>query len=203
MTEHGRWPSENPKGRWEENWYQASGSLGAISASDFTLMSLNKPEVATTVWHSLGVHGPWQLIQRDPVKDSLFPSATYWALRTLREAFLKQVVPIAAQTNTSREYAGGYSLRLAAMQGDNNNFSVLGVNRSQKAMSINISLQSKSAFKILNSNATELDPAGADNTSSNPTKFVMRTIALRPPSAKQFNYCAPPFSVFSLLASGT
>jgi alpha-L-arabinofuranosidase len=202
VTEHGRWPTEIPNGRWEDNWYQASGSLGAVSASDFLLMTLNIPEVATSVWHALGTTGPWQLIHRNPANDSLYPSATYWGLRTLREGFLNQTISVTPALNTSKEYLGGYSYRVSAMQGANKAFSLLGVNRSKTPMNFTFSLTNKSAFYITKINSTTFDPAGADNDAANPNKFRMLTLAPGATSVSQFNICVPAFSVFSLLAKG-
>jgi len=201
ITEHGRWPSENPKGRWEENWYQASGSLGAVSAADFTLMSLNEPSVATAIWHNLGTSGPWHLIHRDDKTDTLYPSATYWALRTLREAFLDQVIPISANLNTSAEYSGGYTLRLVAMANSQKSFSLLGVNRGKIPIKLNLMLANKSQFKVTKVNTTEFDPAGSDNTSGEPNKFTMHTKTLQSSAAAQYEFCVPAFSVFSLLGA--
>ncbi len=201
ITEHGRWPSANPKGRWEDNWYQASGSLGAVSAADFTLMSINEPSVATAIWHNLGTSGPWQLIHRNDKTDTLFPSATYWALRTLREAFLDQVIPISPNLNTSAAYSGGYTLRLSAMVDKQKSLSVMGINRGKIPIKLNVMLANKGQFKVTKFNITKLDPAGSDNSSREPNKITMQSMSPNSFVNNQYEFCTPAFSVFSILAS--
>lgn len=203
ITEHGRWPTEKSGGKWEDNWYQASGSLGAISSADFMIMSISMPQVATAIWHGLGVHGPWQLIHIDRKNKILYPSATYWALRTIREGFLPTSVPVVTriiEPNSAKvSYAGGYSTRSIAMTDTKGKWSVLGVNRSNSNVRFDISLEDGADFANVNIIQTKLDEKGADNTDSNHNLIGMEYKSPQKIQTKEFSFCAEPFSVFSLI----
>lgn len=199
VTEHGRWPAQPAFGRWEDNWYQASGSGGAVSAADFVLAMLPRHSVGGAVWHALGAQGPWQLIRWNRREDRLYPSPVYWSLRVLREAWLEDAVLVQPSQTQGPGYVGGYALRLAAMRGAGGQLSLLGVNRSQNAVWI----EPQIAGKRWSADGSELrrlvaDAQGSDNTDAQPDRFVMQTETGSTAFADGKALCVPANSVFSL-----
>jgi hypothetical protein len=200
ITEHGRWPAIPKTGDWSVNWYQASGSGGALSTADFMLMLMTEDKVSGAMWHTISVTGPWQLFHLNNSNDSIYPSATYWSLRTLRSAFLTDVVEVTPALKSSSEYTGGYDTRLVAMTNKLGNISLMGVNRSThtKAITVNIS-----GAAITNTSAQinimQSDSAGHDNSDSQPNRFIMNTSTTSGPITNPSVICIPPKSTFSIL----
>lgn len=199
VTEHARWPGQPLIGRWEDNWYQASGSGGGVSSADFLLSLIPKPGVGAAMWHALGVQGPWQLIKWDRRNDSLYPSPAYWALRVLREALLDDAIGVRPALFSGRHYAGGYDLRLVAMRGADGRLSLMGVNRSDKSYVLQPRVNRAPAFDPARLQLRRLvaDERGSDNTDEDKQRFVMQL--LKGEAAQQAGgICVPAQSVFSV-----
>lgn len=198
ITEHGRWPSQPLLGRWEDNWYQASGSAGGVSSADFVLAMLPRPGVASTMWHSMGVQGPWQLIKWDRRSDTLYPSPAYWALRVLREAMLEDVVAVEPAQLRGGRYAGGYELRLVAMRGAAGRLSLMGVNRSDRAFLLQPQTEGQTwRAERLQFRQLVADARGSDNTDDEKQRFTMQQWPGRI-AAPDGTLCVAPQSVFSV-----
>lgn len=200
VTEHGRWPTVPQTGDWSVNWYQASGSGGALSTADFTLMLMNEAKVSGATWHTISVNGPWQLFHLNKSNDTVYPSAVYWAMRTLRAGFLTDSVEVTPSLNPSTEYGGGYDTRLVAMTNKAGNVSLMGVNRSARAKSVTLKVEGAT---LTNGNAQvrimQGDAAGSDNTDAQPNRFVMKTTTAAYSAARPSAICIPPKSAFSIV----
>lgn len=202
ITEHGRWPEIPKFGDWSTNWYQASGSGGALSTADFTLMLMKEPVVAGAMWHTISATGPWQLFHLNKSDFSLYPSAVYWSLRTLREGFLTHAIEVTPDLVPGKAYTGGYDIRLVAMKNDHGTISLMGVNRSVHAKAINLKIKS-AVFKNAETSLMIMqgDEAETDNTDAQPTRFKMDSLAGKYSSANTDSsiFCIPPKSTFSIV----
>ena len=200
VTEHGRWPAIPKTGDWSANWYQASGSGGALSTADFTLMLMNEDKVSGALWHTISVTGPWQLFHLNKSNDALYPSAVYWSLRTLREGFLTDMVEVTPSLKPSDEYVGGYDTRLVAMTNKAGNISLMGVNRSARAKAITLKIEG-AAFANANAQVRVMqgDAAGSDNSDTQPNRFVMNTSSTAYSVNRPSAICIPPKSTFSIV----
>lgn len=200
VTEHARWPSQPLVGRWEDNWYQASGSGGGVSSADFVLSLLPKPTVAAAMWHALGVQGPWQMIKWDRRTDTLYPSPTYWALRVLRDALLDDAVAVQPALVAGTRYGGGYDMRLVAMRGSGGSRSLMGVNRSDKAYWLRPAIDGRAPdAERLQLRRLVADARGSDNSDEDKQRFTMQQHSGREALGAGGAVCVPPQSVFSLL----
>ena len=202
ITEHGRWPAIPKTGDWSINWYQASGSGGAISTADFMLMLMKEQSVSGAMWHTISVTGPWQLFHLNTAKDEVYPSAVYWALRTLRAGFLTDVIAVTPPSVPGGGYAGGYDMRLVSMKNKEGNISLMGVNRSAQAKAIALTIAG-SSFKNTEAQLRIMqgDEAGSDNSDTHPTRFEMNTSSSTYSSANPSSFCVPPKSTFSIVVS--
>lgn len=200
ITEHGRWPAKPVFGDWQKNWYQASGSGGALASADFLLMLMKEPMVDGAMWHQISVNGPWQLFHMNKSNSTLYPSAVYWSLRTLREGFLTDAIEVTPELVPGRAYPGGYDARLVAMKNNEGAISVMGVNRSAKARSIKLKI-ANTAYKNVPARFMVMqgDMAQRDNTDSDPTRFVMDAASLVYSSIGGSAFCVPPNSTFSIV----
>lgn len=200
VTEHGRWPSIPASGDWEKNWYQASGSAGGMSSADFILMSMVNPNIDGAMWHTISATGPWQLFHLNKINDSVYPSAVYWTLRTLREGFLDDIVKVTPSMIASKSYAGGYDMRLIAMKNSLGQISLMGVNRSAYAKAINLEIKGisfdKSKTKV---SIMQADEKGNDNIDSDQNRFRMKTVSTNYSSIKPSSFCIPPNATFSIV----
>lgn len=200
VTEHGRWPAVPKKGEWSTNWYQASGSGGALSTADFMLMLMNEDDVSGAMWHTISVTGPWQLFHLNKDNDAIYPSAVYWSLRTLRAGFLTDVIEVTPSLATGRAYVGGYDVRLAAMRNKEGAISLMGVNRSSQAKTITLKINGSSLKNTeAQFNLMQGDQAGNDNSDAQPNRFEMHTSITAYPSIDQTPFCIPPKSTFSII----
>jgi hypothetical protein len=170
VTEHGRWPSMPPSGRWEDRWHEASGSGGGVAAADFVLAMMSRPHVQAAMWHELGAQGPWQLFRWQRNGDSVYPSAVYWALRTVRDAFLEDVVEVQPSMIKGGDYRGGYAVRLIAMRDRQGRLSLLGVNRSSSPVLLDVATTARreGARRISRFVADEF---GSDTPTDDPDRF--------------------------------
>mgnify|MGYP002335971802 CR=1 FL=1 len=200
ITEHGRWPEKPAFGDWQKNWYQASGSGGALASADFLLMLMKEPLVDGAMWHQISVNGPWQLFHMNNANSVLYPSAVYWSLRTLREGFLSDAVEVTPELVPGTAYAGGYDVRLVAMKNNLGNVSVMGVNRGTHAKLLKLKI-AKTVFKnaVTRFMVMQGDVAGYDNTDTNPTRFEMDTTTLTYSSVGSSTFCVPPKTTFSIV----
>lgn len=202
VTEHARWPAEPPKGskaKWQDNWYQASGLGGAVSTADFLLALMPMNNVVAANWHALATQGPWQLVRRDPGSGRLYASPVYWGLRVLRDAYLDDVVKLEYQSAHTTKYA--YDQRLVAMRGADGKVSVLGVNRAQQPVSLDIDwagarrAAGNAQLRFITSDSTS-----TDNDAAQPRKVEMQTQAASVAAdRKRSSWCVPARSVFSVV----
>lgn len=199
VTEHGRWPSANPLGKWEANWYQASGGWGGISAANFILMLTDMPEVRTASWHAISVSGPWQLFHWNKGGDLVYPSAAYWAMRAIREGYLEDVVMTTPTLVEARDYAGGYRLRMVGMAGADGRMSLLGVNRARVATAVRvIPTANRMAGRTVQTVMFSSDLAGADNTDAEPYRYQISRRSFNAVAAGDV-ICVPPLTAFSVV----
>lgn len=205
VSEHARWPAEPPKGskaRWQDNWYQASGLGGAISTADFMLAMMPMSNVVAANWHALATQSPWQLVRRDPATSRLFPSPVYWGLRVLRDAYLDDVVKLDYQPTKETKYTGGYDQRLVAMRGADGKVSVLGMNRAQQPVLLDIDwapgarrAAGRAQLRFITAESNRVD-----NDVEQPRKVEMQTQAASlAADRKRSSWCVPARSVFSIV----
>lgn len=203
VTEHARWPTVPKTGSWGDNWYQATGIGGAISAADFLLALINNSQVAAGNWHALGLSGPWQLIRVSKLDDSLYPSPVYWGLRTAREAYLDNVVQTRYTTPnvTAATYSGGYDVKMVGMSAANGSAaSVIGVNRNSVPYKINITWSAGSR-KAGTGTLRSITSASltTDNTDTAKTAVTMLSSTKALGARNSSSWCVPPQSVFSIV----
>jgi alpha-L-arabinofuranosidase len=200
ITEHARWPYLPKTGQWQENWHEASGQSGAISTADFILNLIPDKRVNGAVWHSLGVLGPWQLIRVNQSTKDLYPSPVYWAMRTIREAYLQDVIEVSPNLVKGNQYVGGYELRLVAMKSPNK-VSLLGVNRSDKPAQVIVNWQglvAKHNGEMRVTTMQNFDATNDDNDDQHPQKITMQTLLIEGMVNKSFSsLCVPAHAVFS------
>lgn len=200
VTEHGRWPAMPETGDWSVNWYQASGSGGALSTADFTLMQINDESVSGASWHSIAVAGPWQLFHLDQAKDSIYPSAVYWSLRTLRAGFLADSVEVTPSLVSGGDYWGGYEVRSVAMKNNEGSVSLMGVNRGSRSKAISVKIAGVQFSSVDGQfNVFQGDEASSDNTDEQPNRFRMNTLVTTSRSLDALSFCVPPKSTYSIV----
>lgn len=199
ITEHGRWPSENKKGAWSDNWYQASGGWGGLSAADFILMTMDMPQVEFVSWHSMFVTGPWQLFKWNKKADLVYPSAAYWAMRSIREGYLEDVVATKPSIVNGGDYAGGYQLRLVGMKDREGKVSVMGVNRARTPVAIKVDPGTKRfAGREGDLIMFTSDPSGADNSDAEPYRYQIERRKFHVDESGS-SICIPALTSFSVI----
>ncbi|MFG6448503.1 hypothetical protein ACG0Z6_09650 [Roseateles sp. BYS180W] len=199
VTEHGRWPSIPKIGRWEDNWHQASGSQGALSAVDFTMSMMRNKNVDVAVWHALGAKGPWQLIKWDERRDELYPSPTYWGLRLLRESYFDHLVQVQPAELRGGDYGGGYSIKTVAMLEEGaRRMSVVSVNRSSSGYWVKYKISSdKFQDEAQTVRYFEADEKGTDHVDGDKNRFRVKRFS-GAPVKRAGHVCVPPHSIISL-----
>ena len=201
VTEHARWPAKPATGPWKANWFQTTSLGGAISTADFLLGLMSRPSVRSANWHALAATGPWQLVAWDRASDALTPSALYWGLRILREAYLDDVIAIDYKPSNTAGYHGHYDQRLIAMRShDGARHSLLGVNRATKPIALAVEFTGSGGME----NAIELrwitgESSDVHNTVQEPNKVSVQHRAEPRGSQK---WCIPARSVFALVSAG-
>jgi Alpha-L-arabinofuranosidase len=198
ITEHGRWPSQTHE-NWADDWYKASGSIGAISTADFIISIAKVSYINVAAWHSLGVSGPWQLFHYSIPTNQVYPSAVYWALRTLREGLLTSRVSVTPEKLIT-DFSYGYGVNLLAMKNAAGELSLVGINRSPKPLLMTIAVENSddSVEKTINYNYVIADEAGSDNTDDAREKIVMQTSSVVTSDPLPEKICISPRSVFSV-----
>lgn len=202
ITENARWPSVPPSGVWQDNWTLSMGVGGAISSVDFLLNALDNPPVSGMVWHALGSSGPWQLFHWDKASNTIFPSPVYWGFRTIREAYLDDLVGVSPVTTVSGKYWGGYDLRLSAMKSSlGSKVSLLGVNRGPAPVTIKVNWATPSlptdTFTV---RGTTGESERVDNTVASPNLVTMAQKTYGPNATGNGEaWCVPPYTVFSIV----
>ena len=202
ITEHARWPDDNRFGAWSDNWYQTTSLGGAISVSDFILTSMPNPAVEMANMHALSAIGPWKFIRLDKNTATVYPSALYWGMRVLREAYLDDVVQSILIQPKEIKYSGGYALNVVAMSnGDDTEASLLGVNRNAKPYKLNIEWLASarsagtSTFRWVTSGKLS-----DDNSDIAKTKVKIKTSTENIDSEHYVtSVCIPAYSVFSFV----
>jgi alpha-N-arabinofuranosidase len=196
VTEHGRWPDIPKVGNWENNWYQASGSGGALSSADYILSLLNDQTIAGAMWHSIAVESPWQLFHLNKENDSIYPSAVYWGLRVLRDGFLTDSIKVDPAFLKGKSYISGYDVRLNAMKNAKGDVSILGVNRGEDRW-VKIRMDALTMDrKAFNLSYLQADEIGNDNTAESPMKFQPKYYKSTFKNDEMM--CIPARSVFSI-----
>lgn len=204
VTEHARWPTVPAVGDWKVNWYQGAGILGAVSAADFLISLVPNPQVAAANWHALGIYGPWQLIRKNETSGALYPSPTYFGLRTLREAYLDDVVSTLYKSPAAlSSYSGGYDFRAVAMTStDKKTASVLGINRSPNPLRVRI-MWSGNVARATGDGVMRLTSSPdktADNSDAKQDLVKMLTSTQKLTAGrKESSWCVPPQAVFSVV----
>lgn len=199
VTEHGRWPAENPYGPWKDNWYQASGGWGGLSAADFILMTMDMPQVEFSSWHSMFVTGPWQLFRWNKKADLVYPSAAYWAMRSIREGYLEDVVATKPSIVKGGDYAGGYQLRLVGMKDREGKVSLMGVNRARTPIAIKVDPGAKRfAGREGGLIMFTSDPSGADNSDAEPYRYQIERKKFHVDESGN-SICIPALTSFSVI----
>ena len=204
ITEHARWPAGSATGRWESYWYQGTSVGGALSTADFLLSMLGNKQVAAANWHALGAAGPWQLVRWDSNRDLLYPSPVYWGLRTLREAYLDNVVQTRYNQPSGVTYPSGYNygIRMVGMAAKNGQAaSVLGINRNEQPYKLRLvwTGEPRKAGSWLMRTVSGASTS-EDNTDIEPQKVTMKTISQDLPPARSASvWCVPAHAVFSIV----
>ncbi|MBM5574877.1 hypothetical protein [Deefgea sp. CFH1-16] len=196
VTEHGRWPADSPTGDWKDNWYQASGSGGAISTADYVLSLINDRSVAGAMWHSIAVESPWQLFHLDRAKDSIYPSGVYFGLLVLRNGFLDTSVLIKPSKITTYAYSPQQDLNMAAMKNSAGLNSILGVNRGAARL---VKFKDLTGNIVLRNPVIEYmsaDSSYSDNTDENKSRVSITSSAIK--AVGQEYVCIPSRSVFNI-----
>lgn len=201
ITEHGRWPTQKSD-NWEDDWYKASGSMGAISSADFIMSVMENPNVDVAAWHALSALGPWQLFHIDKKRKEIYPSAVYWGLRVIRDAFLTDLIDVYPSKILALSYRGGYDFHIAAMKDNYGHISVLGVNRGNRPLQFSFEINNGGQRKARNDvvfKYLKADALGSDNSDDSKTEFVMERYNVPIENSFLSGICVPPFSVFSIL----
>ena len=198
ITEHGRWPNQTHE-KWSDDWYKASGSIGAISTADFIISIAKVPYISVAAWHALSVNGPWQLFHYSVPTNQVYPSAVYWALRTLREGLLTSRIAVTPEKLIS-DFAYGYGINLLAMKNADGEVSLVGINRSATPVLATLSVENSNASeeKSISYNYFTADEVGSDNTENDREKFTMQTRTVVTSDSLPEKVCIFPRSVFSV-----
>ena len=165
---------------------------------------MSLPGVEAAAWHGLGVKGPWQLFHYDIAADEIYPSAVYWGLRVIRDAYLENIVQVLPEKVISNDYAGGYSLHLAAMKSVDGKLSLLGVNRGKSPIRLAINITSADAAwngaRETTLHFMTADANSSDNTDEEKNKFVMQTNTVDSELFTGKNtVCIPSQTIFSII----
>ncbi|MDR3390215.1 MAG: hypothetical protein P4L77_00630 [Sulfuriferula sp.] len=141
ITENARWPSgKSTDANWKSHWPETTNLEGALAVADFAIGLTQFPQVAGTMFHALGgAISPWPLIKENAQNGTLYPSAVYWALRTLREGMLDIVLPTTNYSNNDSGYAGGYDVRAVVMTDrTKSHYSIWSVNRADTSKDVKL-----------------------------------------------------------------
>lgn len=143
ITEHARWPTgETTDKDWKRQWWKTTNLEAALGMGDFIIGLTQVPEVQGAMLHALGgATGPWPLFQRQTQTGMLYPSAVYWALRTLREGMLDTVLQTTTNSTNESGYPGGYDVRAVVMMDHTGaKYGLWMVNRANTPQKLNIAL---------------------------------------------------------------
>jgi hypothetical protein len=196
VTEHARWPAQPLVGEWRQNWYQTTSLGGAISTADFLLGLIARPAVQLANWHALAGIGPWQLFEWDQKSDALTPSALYWGMRLLREAYLDDVLRSEFRSHQPARYGGGYDQRLVTMRSaDGKRLSVLGINRAETALNVSFEWPRGMQPRALSLQWIGGGSVDSHNTAASPMQVV--PLNAKPTAAERL-FCVPGNSVFAI-----
>ncbi len=176
VTEHALWPGTPANGNWDQALALASGGQGAVSTADWILAAAGTPFIEGMNWHAIEVGAAWRLFRYVPPANGkaaqVFPMPVYWAQRTLRDAWLDDLVKV-TPIRTGRVANYAYGLRLAAMRSnDRSQTSLLGVNRSTQPVLLQIKWPG--AAGKLNMLSTEAGQRLAENTPEAPNAITQK-----------------------------
>lgn len=107
VSEHSKWIDYNKM----ENWPQSWGLSGAISAADFLLHCMARPEVKyASYWYYLG-KGPWRVLDTDWDNGSKlkFGTGAHAMFQLLNAAYLPNFEWQKVDLGTNTNYPSGYS----------------------------------------------------------------------------------------------
>jgi alpha-L-arabinofuranosidase len=141
ITENARWPTgKSTDTNWKSHWPETTNLEGALGVADFAIGLTQFPQVAGTMLHALGgALSPWPLIKKNAQNGALYPSAVYWAFRTLREGMLDTVLLTTNYSNNDSGYAGGYDVRAAVMTNrTKSHYSIWSINRANTGKDVKL-----------------------------------------------------------------
>jgi alpha-L-arabinofuranosidase len=130
ITEHSRWVNYKNEAERPQSW----GMQGAISAGDFLLRVMNRPEVSSANYWCYLHRGPWRVLNANWEEDGSqkFGTGPFYLFQLLNEAVLPRfelltTVPLPSNGSS------GYSYQVTAAHfsnPDNGTHSIVAVNRS-------------------------------------------------------------------------
>lgn len=73
ISEHARWPEQEPGKPWKQSWFNTHSLGGCLATGQFLTRMLNRPEVGAAAYHALTA-GPWGLFyDHDSVSGAQVP----------------------------------------------------------------------------------------------------------------------------------
>jgi alpha-L-arabinofuranosidase len=152
VTEFARWPPGRPQDpEWKKGWWRTVDLEAAIAVADAMIGASQIPQVKGMFLHSLGLGvGPWPLFHRENPSGQLHPSAVYYGLRVLRDAFEPEVLATHTQSDHKSGYEGGYDVRGVVLAStDRRRFTLWAINRDRTEKEARLVLASLSGRKVI------------------------------------------------------
>lgn len=181
VTEHGRQPVKSAKdAEWKPSWPESANLEAALSVTDFIITATQIPEVEGLFVHALhGGDSPWPMFHKSGKEGRVHPSAVFWALSVLRQAFQTEVWPTATHSANSSGYAGGYDVRATVMSNpQRTKWSTWVVNRSAEEQAIELRIPALAGKKATLARQVLADDNLKANNYSAPHRLRPRDLPL-------------------------
>lgn len=168
VSEHARWMNETD---WSELW----GLKGAISAGDFLIELMKRPDVEIASYWCYAHTGPWRVLQKD--SNLWYATGVYEMFRLMNEAFLPKVQPLAVDQHEFKNNPPAYSYCVNAemfLDPKSGRKSLVAVNRSpDQSFVLRMPGMGQGRLSVRRLVVTG-DTLGATNTPETPDGVTMR-----------------------------
>lgn len=128
VNEHARWVQfkERP---WSESW----NLQGAISAADFLLKMVKRPEVEAANYWCYGHRGPWRVLDMGEVDGETvrYGTPVHAMFDLLNRAILEDAQPMTVEGGPKPTPPYTYAVQAVAFRGSDGKRSLVAVNRSE------------------------------------------------------------------------
>lgn len=203
VTEHSRWVNYNNVEGRPQSW----GLQGAISAGDFLLRAMSRPEVSSANYWCYLHRGPWRVLNAnwDADGSQKFGTGPFYLFQLLNDAFLPRFELLTPGTPSSTG-SSGYPYQVTAghfSNPDNGTHALVAVNRSADTSATlvvrNLPLPTgRMVFTVVTADSLQ-----ATNVPATPDAVHLETRVIEIRGAEQPRFELPPRSIASWRWSGS